>query len=102
MVGLLMLKIKNKRLTDRGDRAVKRLAEIETCITGLADNDLLDRADKAELYTPSADSLWRQRDRAALTPYANAKPTHHRTGQFIDQCSAMSSLGTVGFWSYSD
>ena len=50
-----MLKIKKKRLTDRDDRAVKRLVEIKTCITGLADNDLLDRADKAELYTPSAD-----------------------------------------------
>jgi hypothetical protein len=50
-----MLKIKRKRLTDRGDRAVKRLVEIKTCITGLADNDLLDRADKAELYTPRAD-----------------------------------------------
>jgi hypothetical protein len=40
-----MLKTKMKRLTDRGVRAVERLAEIETCITALADNDLLDLAD---------------------------------------------------------
>lgn len=52
-----MLKIKNKRLTDRGDRAVKRLAEIETCITGLADNDLLDRADKASFIRRAP--IWR-------------------------------------------
>lgn len=67
MVGLLMLKIKNKRLTDRGDRAVKRLAEIETCITGLADNDLLDRADKAELYTPSADMAFLEMTRRNIS-----------------------------------
>jgi hypothetical protein len=62
-----MLKIKNKRLTDRGDRAVKRLAEIETCITGLADNDLLDRADKAELYTPSADMAFLEMTRRNIS-----------------------------------
>ena len=52
-----MLKTKMKRITDRGDRAVERLAKIETSITGLADNDLLDLADifKAEPRTPIGD-----------------------------------------------
>jgi len=40
-----MLKTRMKRLTDRSGRAAGRLAEIETSITGLADNDLLDLAD---------------------------------------------------------
>ena len=62
-----MPKIKKKRLTNRGDRAVKRLAEIETCITGLADNDLLDRADKAELYTPSADMAFLEMTRRNIS-----------------------------------
>nr|WP_253072689.1 hypothetical protein [Sphingomonas sp. H160509] len=49
-----MLRTKMKRITNRGDRAAERLAEIETSITGLADNDLLDLADifKAEPRTP--------------------------------------------------
>ena len=63
-----MLKTKKKRLTGRGDRAVKRLAEIETCITGLADNDLLDRAGKAELYTPSADMAFLEMTRRNISP----------------------------------
>jgi hypothetical protein len=48
---------KKKRLTDCGHCAVERLAEIETCITGLPDNDLLDLADifKAEPLTPIDD-----------------------------------------------
>jgi hypothetical protein len=52
-----MLKTKMKRITDRGDRAVERFAKIETSITGLADNDLLDLADifKAEPRTPIGD-----------------------------------------------
>lgn len=52
-----MLKTKMKRLTDRGDRAFERLAEIETSITSLADNDLLDLADifKAEPHSPIGD-----------------------------------------------
>ncbi len=40
-----MLKTKMKRITDRGDRAVERLAQIETSIKTLTDNDLLDLAD---------------------------------------------------------
>jgi hypothetical protein len=57
MVGECMLKTKMKRITDRGDRAVERLAKIETSITSLADNDLLDLADifKAEPRTPIGD-----------------------------------------------
>lgn len=52
-----MLKTKVKRITDRADRAVERLAKIETSITGLADNDLLDLADifKVEPRTPIGD-----------------------------------------------
>ena len=54
MVEGCMLRTKMKRITNRGDRAAERLAEIETSITGLADNDLLDLADifKAEPRTP--------------------------------------------------
>jgi len=45
MIGAHMLKTRMKRLTDRSGRAAGRLAEIETSITGFADNDLLDLAD---------------------------------------------------------
>lgn len=43
-----------KRLADRGDRAVQRLAEIEASITNLSNEDLLDLADifKAEPRPP--------------------------------------------------
>lgn len=52
-----MLKTRIKRLTYRSGRAAGRLAEIETFITGLADDDLLDLADifKAEPHTPIGD-----------------------------------------------
>ena len=52
-----MLKTRMKRLTDRSCRVIGRLAEIETSITGLADDDLLDLADifKAEPHTPIGD-----------------------------------------------
>jgi len=45
-----MLKIRMKRVADQGDQAVRRLAEIETSIANLSDEDLLDLADifKAE------------------------------------------------------
>ncbi|KQN18067.1 hypothetical protein ASE89_07010 [Sphingomonas sp. Leaf30] len=45
-----MLKTRIRRLADRGDRAVQRLAEIEASITNLSNEDLLDLADifKAE------------------------------------------------------
>lgn len=52
-----MLKTRIKRLADRGDRAVQRLAEIETAIKNLANEDLLDLGDifKAEPRTPIGD-----------------------------------------------
>ncbi|MGW8281445.1 conserved hypothetical protein [Sphingomonas aurantiaca] len=52
-----MLKTRMKRLIDSGERAVENLTKIETSITVLADNDLLDLADifKAEPRTPIGD-----------------------------------------------
>lgn len=52
-----MLKTRIKRLADRGDRAVQRLAEIEASITNLSNDDLLDLADifKAEPRPPIGD-----------------------------------------------
>ncbi len=49
-----MLKTRMKRLTVRNDRALERLAAIETSIAGLNDEDLLDLADifKSETATP--------------------------------------------------
>jgi hypothetical protein len=49
-----MLKTKMKRVADRGDHAVRRLAEIEASISELSDEDLLDLADifKAEPRPP--------------------------------------------------
>jgi hypothetical protein len=57
MVGERMFKTRMKRLTDRGDRAVENVAEIESSIRDLADYDLLDLADifKAEPRTPIGD-----------------------------------------------
>ena len=45
-----MLKTRMKRVADRGDRAVRRLAEIDASIANLSNEDLLDLADifKAE------------------------------------------------------
>jgi hypothetical protein len=45
-----MLKTRMKRVADRGDHAVRRLAEIKASIADLSDEDLLDLADifKAE------------------------------------------------------
>lgn len=40
-----MLKTRMKRLSDRSERAVQRLADIEASITALASEDLLDLAD---------------------------------------------------------
>lgn len=49
-----MLKTRMKRAADRGDHAVRRLAEIEVSIANLSDEDLLDLADifKAEPGPP--------------------------------------------------
>jgi hypothetical protein len=64
-----MLKTKMKRLTGRGDRAVERLAEIETSITRLADNDLLDLADifKAEPRTPIGEMAFLEMARRSIS-----------------------------------
>lgn len=52
-----MLKTKMKRVADRGDHAVRRLAEIEASIANLSDEDLLDLADifKSEPRSPIGD-----------------------------------------------
>jgi hypothetical protein len=52
-----MLKTRMKRLADRGDYAMQRLAEIEASITNLSNEDLLDLADifKAEPRPPIGD-----------------------------------------------
>ena len=52
-----MLKTKIKRVTDRGEHAVRRLAEIKASIAILSNNDLLDLADifKAEPRSPIGD-----------------------------------------------
>ena len=52
-----MLKTRMKRVTDRGDHAVRRLAEIEASIADLSNEDLLDLADifKAEPRSPIGD-----------------------------------------------
>jgi hypothetical protein len=52
-----MLKTRMKRVADRGDHAVRRLAEIEASIADLSNEDLLDLADifKAEPRPPIGD-----------------------------------------------
>ncbi|TXC72705.1 hypothetical protein FSB78_02450 [Sphingomonas ginsenosidivorax] len=52
-----MLKMRMKRFTDRGDRAVQRLTEIRASITNLSNDDLLDLADifKAKPRPPIGD-----------------------------------------------
>ena len=52
-----MLKTRMKRVPDRGDHAVRRLAEIEASIADLSNEDLLDLADifKAEPRSPIGD-----------------------------------------------
>ena len=62
MARRLMLKTKMKRITARSNHAVERLAEIESSIAALADNDLLDLADifKAEFRTPIGEIALRE------------------------------------------
>ncbi len=48
-----MLRTRMKRLADRGELAVQRLADIETSILRLGDEDLLDLAD---IFNASADT----------------------------------------------
>ncbi len=49
-----MLKIRTRRLAGRGEHALRRLANIESSIVALTDDDLLDLADiyKKEPLTP--------------------------------------------------
>lgn len=55
-----MLKTRMKRVADRGDHAVRRLAEIEASIANLSKEDLLDLADifKAEPRSPIGDTAF--------------------------------------------
>jgi hypothetical protein len=57
MIECHMLKTRMKRVADRGDHAVRRLAEIEASIATLSNEDLLDLADifKIELRSPIGD-----------------------------------------------
>ena len=48
-----MLRTRMKRLADRGELAVQRLADIETSILQLGDEDLLDLAD---IFNASVDT----------------------------------------------
>jgi hypothetical protein len=52
-----MLKTRMKRVADRGDHGVRRLAEIEGSIADLSNDDLLDLTDifKAEPRSPIGD-----------------------------------------------
>lgn len=54
-----MLRTKMKRITNRGDRAAERLAEIETSITGLADNDLLIWPTSSKPSLARRSAMWR-------------------------------------------
>ena len=55
-----MLKTRIKRRVDQGERARKRLAQIETSIAALSDDDLLDLADifKEVPQMPLAESAF--------------------------------------------
>ncbi|RYY13796.1 MAG: hypothetical protein EON55_09665 [Alphaproteobacteria bacterium] len=58
-----------KRLADRGEHAMRRLAEIETATRNLADEDLLDLADifKAEPRTPLGDLAFAEMAKRNIT-----------------------------------
>ena len=51
-----MLKTRMKRVADRGDHAVRRLAEIEASIANLSKEDLLDLADISSKPNPAHQS----------------------------------------------
>jgi hypothetical protein len=57
MLWCTMLKIRTKRRADNGVRAAHRLAQIETSIRTLENEDLLDLADifKSQRQTPLAE-----------------------------------------------
>lgn len=64
-----MLRTRMKRLADRGEHAMRRLAEIETATRNLADEDLLDLADifKAEPRTPLGDLAFAEMAKRNIT-----------------------------------
>jgi len=64
-----MLKTRMKRVADRGDHAVRRLAEIEASIGKLSNEDLLDLADifKAELRPPIGDMAFAEMARRNIS-----------------------------------
>ena len=55
-----MLKTRMKRVADRGNHAVRRLAEIDASIANLSNEDLLDLADifKVEPRPPIGDMAY--------------------------------------------
>lgn len=69
VVEVRMLKTRMKRLADRGDRAVQRLAEIEASITNLSNEDLLDLADifKAEPRPPIGEMAFLEMARREIS-----------------------------------
>lgn len=64
-----MLKTRMKRLSDRSERAVQRLADIEASIAALASEDLLDLADifKEEPRTPLGDIAFAEMAKRNIT-----------------------------------
>lgn len=69
VVEVRMLKTRIKRLADRGDHAVQRLAEIEASITSLSNEDLLDLADifKTEPRPPIGDMAFVEMERRNIS-----------------------------------
>ncbi|MCU6455288.1 hypothetical protein LPN01_14485 [Sphingomonas sp. A2-49] len=64
-----MLKTRRRRLDQRIEAAMQRLATIEASITALADEDLLDIADifKAERHTPLAETAFAEMARRGIS-----------------------------------
>lgn len=64
-----MLKTRRKRLDRLNEAAMQRLAEIETAITMLKDEDLLDLADifQAEPRTPLAETAFAEMARRGIS-----------------------------------
>lgn len=64
-----MLKIRMKWVADRGDHAVRRLAEVEASIANLSNEDLLDLPDifKAEPRPPIGDMAFAEMARRDIS-----------------------------------
>ena len=69
-----MLRTRMKRLADRGELAVQRLADIETSILQLGDEDLLDLAD---IFNASADTPLGANGWQPSTPVDGARTSFH-------------------------